>query len=279
MIFDGSDVGVANADLDDFDLMAEGNILMSFDRAIRFPTLGLVDDSDIVQFTPTQLGLNTSGSFSLFFDGSAVGLATDGEDIDAMRYTSDGELLISAYGTVNVGDIQAQDEDLLRFIPTSLGATTAGSWELYFDGSAVALKAGSEDLSAVTSDAVDQLYFATKGDFTAVSENEAAGDSDDILGCTLGATGLESTTCTFFAFFDGDLVRFNRPLDGLSFETTNRFTITQAGSGPTGDEPEQFEVIPDETVLDDEEFDSFDTAQTDEMILEDVQFFLPLIVR
>ena len=279
MIFDGSDVGVANADLDDFDLMAEGNILMSFDRAIRFPTLGLVDDSDIVQFTPTQLGLNTSGSFSLFFDGSAVGLATDGEDIDAMRYTSDGELLISAYGTVNVGDIQAQDEDLLRFIPTSLGATTAGSWELYFDGSAVALKAGSEDLSAVTSDAVDQLYFATKGDFTAVSENEAAGDSDDILGCTLGATGLESTTCTFFAFFDGDLVRFNRPLDGLSFETTNRFTITQAGSGPTGDEPQQFEVIPDETVLDDEEFDSFDTAQTDEMILEDVQFFLPLIVR
>lgn len=279
MIFDGSDVGVANADLDDFDLMADGNILMSFDRAMRFPTLGLVDDSDIVKFTPTQLGSNTSGSFTLFFDGSAVDLTTGSEDIDALSYTSDGELLISTYGTANVGELQAQDEDLLRFTPTSLVTTTAGSWELYFDGSAVALAAGSEDLSAVMSDADDQLYLATKGDFTAASANQAGGDSDDIFGCTLSAMGLDSTTCTFFAFFDGDLVRFNRPIDGFSFEPASRFAITQAGSGPTGDEPEQFEAIPDEPVLDDEEFDSFDIAQTDEMILEDVQIFLPLLER
>ncbi len=284
MLFDGSDVGVANADLDSFDLLADGTILMSFDRPIRFPTLGLVDDSDIVKFIPTTLGPNTSGTFSLFFDGSAVDLTTGSEDIDAISYMDDGTLLISTYGMANVGTVEAHDEDLLRFSPTALVTTTAGSWDLYFDGSAVGLEVGSEDLGAAASDAANNLYLATKDNFAAASQNEIGGDSNDIFGCTLSTPGLNSATCTFFAFFNGDLARFNHPIDGFSVGTTTTFTMLRSAAspeqaGPEGDEPVQFEVLPDEPVLDDEEFDRFDTAQTDEAIQGDVQIFLPLIER
>ena len=278
IFFDGSDVGVGNADLDDFALLADSSILMTFDKAMSFPTLGTIDDADIVKFTPTQLGATTSGSFSLFFDGSAVGLAADSEDIDALAYTSDGKLLISTYGTAAVGTLRAKDEDLLRFTPTSLGATTAGSWELYFDGSAVGLTAGNEDVGAALLKGANTLYLATRGNFAAASLNAIQGDSDDIFGCTLGSTGLNSTSCTFFAFFNGDLARFNRPIDGLSLGTATQFASGQAAS-EDGDEPAQFEVFPDATVVDDEEFDSFDLDQTDETIQGDVQIFLPLIER
>ncbi len=273
MLFDGSDVGVANANLDAFDLLGDGTILMSFDKRMQFPTLGLVDDSDIVKFTPIQLGLNTIGSFTLFFDGSDVELTTEGEDIDAIDYTSDGQLLISTYGTAQVGALRALDEDLLRFTSTALGATTAGSWALYFDGSAVALTAADEDIGAVETDGAGNLYLVTKGKFKAVSQNTVAGDSDDIFSCSLGATGLNSTICTFSAIFDGDLARFNHPIDGLSLGATVLSAATPAGNGLAVDEPAQFEVFADEAVLDDEEFDRFDTEQTA------AQIFLPLIVR
>ena len=42
-----------------------------------------LDDSDLVLFTPSSLGASTSGAFSLYFDGSDIGLDTTGEDVDA----------------------------------------------------------------------------------------------------------------------------------------------------------------------------------------------------
>lgn len=277
IVFDGSDVGVGNANLDDFAFLDDSSILMSFDKAIQFPTLGLVDDSDIVKFIATQLGPNTSGSFTPFFDGSAVGLTTASEDIDAFAYTSDGKLLISTYGVAAVGALQAQDEDLLRFTPTSLGATTAGAWELFFDGSAVGLTTSSEDVTAALLNGANSLYLATKGKFTASSQNAIAGDGDDIFGCALSATGVNNTQCTFFALFDGDLVRFNRPIDGLGLGEDERFIMRNAGSD-RGDEPAQFETLPDDLVTDDPEFDSADITESDEPGNE-VQIYLPFIIR
>jgi hypothetical protein len=284
IFFDGSDVGVANADLDAFDLLADGSILLSFDKRIRFPTLGLVDDSDLVKFMPIQLGNQTIGTFEFFFDGSAVDLTTEGEDIDAVHYTSDGQLLISVYGNARVGPLRARDEDLLRFTPTALGATTAGSWALYFDGSAVALIRGNEDLAATTFDGAGNLYLATKGNFDASSLNSIQGDNDDLVGCTLAATGENATACTFFPFFDGDRSRFNRPIDGVSLGTLRLITghllvVTDAHSNAAQAEGEQFEVLPDDPVTDDEEFDSYDETQLDETPLEDIELYLPIVNR
>jgi len=279
IFFDGSDVGVANADLDAFTFLEDGSILMSFDKPIRFPTLGLVDDSDLVRFLPTQFGNDTSGHFEFYFDGSDVDLTTAGEDIDAVTLTPEGALLISVYGVAQVGGISGKDEDLLRFTPTSLGEVTAGTWDLYFDGSAVGLGSSGEDLSAATMDGAGVLYLATKDNFTAASLTTLQGDRDDLFGCSLGAIGENSTACSFFAFFNGDQVRFNRPIDGAALGTSSNLTLSGAQSAQSTEDGEQFEVLPDDPATDDEEFDSFDELQTDETPLEDMQLYLPLIGR
>lgn len=273
--FDGSDVGVANADLDAFALLSDGSILMSFDRPIQFPTLGLVDDSDLVKFIPTQLGPTTSGAFEFFFDGSNVDLNSGSEDIDTVIPLPDGSLLISVYGSARLGDLRGRDEDLLHFTPTALGQATAGSWAIYFDGSAVGLTEGSEDVTAATIAADGTLYLATKGDFAVAG---LTGDRNDLFGCTLSATGENNTACTFFAFFNGDTVRFNRPIDGATVgASTLNSVFSAAVETPDQTNDDQFEVLPDEPVTDDEEFDSIDELQIDETPLEDMQIYLPVI--
>ena len=76
------------------------------DETVRKPQslagLGTVDDSDILRFTPSALGDNTAGSFALHFDGSDVGLTTNGEDIGAVEETADGNLLISTTGRPDI---------------------------------------------------------------------------------------------------------------------------------------------------------------------------------
>ena len=94
-------------------------------------------------FTPTSTGYNnTAGTFAWFFDGSDVGLTTSGEIIETLWIDVTGRLYISTAGSgvvpVNSANpsgakIKFQDEDILRFTPSSTGATTAGTWELYWD--------------------------------------------------------------------------------------------------------------------------------------------------
>ena len=137
MYFDGSDVGLTG-DVDAFALLSDGSLLLSIDASA---TLGGISftDADIIQFTPTSLGPNTAGTFSMYFDGSDVGLTTSSEDIDALHVMSDGSLIISFIGNFSVPGVSGADEDLARFVPTSLGPNTSGTWSLYFDGSDVGL--------------------------------------------------------------------------------------------------------------------------------------------
>ena len=46
--------------------------------------------------------------------------------------------------------ISVDDSDVLRFDPTSLGATTAGTWSIYLDMSDVGLTTNDEDLDALS---------------------------------------------------------------------------------------------------------------------------------
>lgn len=82
MLFDGSDVGLGNTDVVAFHFLSDNAILMSFDRPIRILALGTIDDSDILKFTYSELGVDTSGLFSWFVDGSDVGLSSAGERLD-----------------------------------------------------------------------------------------------------------------------------------------------------------------------------------------------------
>ena len=165
---------------------------------------GTTDDSDIVKFTATSLGSTTAGSFEMYFDGSDVGLNTSSENVDAVELLAGGDLLISTNGNFSTGGVSALDEDLVRFVRTSLGATTAGAWSLYFDGSDVGLaSASSEDVDAVALDAAGRLHLSTSGVFAVAG---VSGADEDVFVFT--PTSLGGTTAGTFSaalFFDGSV--------------------------------------------------------------------------
>jgi hypothetical protein len=200
MVFDGSDVGLTG-DVDAFDILSNGDLLLTINSAASIGALGTVDDSDIIRFTPTSLGSNTAGTFAWYFDGSDVGLSANAEDIDAIAFAPDGRLLISVIGNINPGTVSGSDEDLLAFSPTSLGSNTAGSWSLYFDGSDVGLNdSSSEDIAgAWVNSANNYLYLTVLGPFTV---SGVSGDGADIFICAPGSLG-STTSCTFSMFWDG----------------------------------------------------------------------------
>jgi hypothetical protein len=203
LYFDGSDVGLGSSsaqDIDAFDLLSDGTLLLSTTGDTSIPNVGSVDDSDIVRFIPTSLGANTAGTFEMYFDGSDVGLTQSSEDVDAIDVLSDGRILISTTGNPSVPGLSGlADEDLLAFTPTSLGANTAGSWAIYFDGSDVGLTNTSEDVSGTWVATNGDIYLSTEGAFTVTG---VSGDGADIFRCVPSSIG-PNTACTFNMYWDG----------------------------------------------------------------------------
>ena len=289
MVVDGSDLGLHRLDLTDFYLMADGSILMNFNKSVKLPNLGRVDDSDIVRFIPTKLGSETAGSFEWFFDGSDVGLKSDSEDIDAIAFTPAGELVISTKGSFQAGDLRGKDEDLFVLRNGILGEETSGTWELYFDGSAFELTKGNEDIDGAWIDqATGKLYLTTKGDFKAVwQDSNIQGDRNDIFIC-IPTIANTITGCTFQSFFDGNSVRMTKRIDGFAIGApANLATLLPWVT--TMDEDDG--VVENQYLeLEDDEVDDVDGATIDEEIddydLEDEAaeestllrvIFLPLI--
>ena len=201
-LFDGSDVGLSGFKIDAMDVISATEILLSFTSSGTVPDIsGSVDDSDIVKFTATQLGATTSGSFDMYFDGSDVNLSSSGEDVDAVKLTSDGRLLVSTRGSFSVSGVSGRDEDIVEFTPTSLGSSTSGSWALYFDGSDVGLTGSGEDVDGVGVDSAGKIYLSTTGNF---SVSGVSGKDEDVFVFTPTTLG-SSTSGTFDStlFFDG----------------------------------------------------------------------------
>lgn len=186
--FDGSDVGLASSseDIDAFTFLPDGSILISTTGAFSVPasTGGTLTGtgSDILRFVPGALGPTTTGQWSLYFDGSDVGLTTSAENIDAVSLLSDGRLLISTTGAFTVSGVSGQDEDLLAFRPGTLGPVTSGTWSLYFDGSDVGLATtASEDIDALfvqETGGQPTLHFSTLGVFSVTG---VAGTDEDLV--------------------------------------------------------------------------------------------------
>ncbi len=217
LYFDGSDVlGTTGFTLDAFTIMSPTEILMSFTSSGTVPGVsGTVADEDIVRFTATSLGATTAGTFSLYFDGSDVGLASSSdEDVDAIELLPDGRLLVSTVGAVGVTGVSGQDEDLLAFTPTSLGATTAGTWAMYFDGSDVGLSSSSdEDVDAVAVDASGKIYLSTIGNFSVTGRSGADEDVFVFTPTSLGGTTTGTYSSTLF--FDGSVYGVTGDIFGI----------------------------------------------------------------
>lgn len=139
---DGTNNGLpAAADIDALDYQnvnLYAMFYMSFDKPVAVPGLGTVDDSDVA-LRSCFLG---TCSWSLFFDGSAHGLTTDGEDIDAIDVVGNN-VALSTMGGYSVakyggGTLKGGDEDVILF------AAAYNSYILRFDGSTKGLAAGND---------------------------------------------------------------------------------------------------------------------------------------
>ena len=200
LFFDGSDVGVGGTDLVSLAILDSDSLLMSFNNAITVNGIS-ISPQDIARFDATFLGPTTAGTFSMYFDGSDVGMDVNAETIDALSLLSDGRILISTTGNPSVPGVIGKDEDILAFMPTSLGDVTSGTWSMYFDGSDVGLSESSaEDINAL--DVVNgNIYLSTLGNFSVPG---ILGADEDVFICTPTSLGGE-TACTYSSalYFDG----------------------------------------------------------------------------
>ena len=199
LLFDGSDVGLAGQNVTAFAWLPDGSLLVALADDTYLAELDRpaerggnnVDNSDILHFVPDSLGEDTSGSWSLYFDGSDVDLKTSQESISALTVLGDGRIVISTSGPFKAGSLNAKSRDLVIFTPGTLGENTAGSWALYFDGSDVGLlSASSESLVGVYQDnETGDLYLVTS--------------SIDGLVLVCSSTTLgDYTDCTFTTFWE-----------------------------------------------------------------------------
>jgi len=204
LFFDGSDVGAATADLTAFDLLDPDSLLMSFSSALTLNGLS-VNPQDVVRFDASSLGSTTAGTFSMYLDGSDVGLDATSEKIDALDVLGDGRVLISTSGSPSVSGVTgAKDEDILAFTPVTLGDATSGSWAMYFDGSDVGLgEVSTEDVDALDVNTGGGLYLSTLGAFDV---GTLTGGGEDVFVCNPISLG-DTSACSYAGtpFFDGSL--------------------------------------------------------------------------
>ncbi|HEU5206386.1 MAG TPA: fibronectin type III domain-containing protein [Gaiellaceae bacterium] len=205
LAFDGSDVGLASRRLDAFGWLDADSLVFSLDAdGATLPGIaGTIDDSDVVRFDATSLGSTTSGTFSVYFDGSDVALTTSGEDVDAFELLANGTIVLSTGGSASVPGVSAGSEDLLVFTPSSLGATTSGTYAMYFDGSDVGISTSNENVDAAAVDAAGRVYLSTTGNFTAAGVSGADEDVFVFNPTALGAA--TSGTFTSAPYFDGSV--------------------------------------------------------------------------
>ncbi len=176
-----------------------------------------VDDSDIV-----KLSIYSSGAWrhDVYFDGGDVGLSTGSENIDAFAILPNGKLLLSTVGRVNVSGVAADGEDILLFDPTELGSRTAGSWQLYVDGSDLGLSSW-EGLDGVSVLSDGRLVISTDRDGQVPN---ASFEPEDLLVLKLSQTGAQSIG-TWQRYFDGSdvgLSSSNENVDGVAVEADGK---------------------------------------------------------
>jgi hypothetical protein len=135
--FDASAEGIPDgAVVDAVTEHGSGDLMLSFDTSVDLGGGVTAGDEDLVRFD----GVST---YSVFFDGSAEGVA-QGLDLDGAGFqASDGHLFLSFDGSGTLGGVGFDDEDILEF------DATGPTWSLFYDGSAEHSALAAADVIAV----------------------------------------------------------------------------------------------------------------------------------
>jgi hypothetical protein len=114
-----------------------------------------------------------------------------------------------------------QPADVLRFVPTSLGDQTAGTWSRYFRGADVGLSGPSEDIDAIdvtlTDAGATTLLLSTRGNFSVPG---LSGSKEDVFAFTFRGQPRLPTVGTFSRALVLDGSRFG--LSGLNLDAFSR---------------------------------------------------------
>jgi hypothetical protein len=232
LFFDGSDVGVASPDLFGFSILDADTILMSFNANVTVNGIAATPQ-DILRFDATSLGSTTAGTFSLYFDGSDVGMDASAETIDSLSLLPDGRLLMSTTGDPSLpGLTTGKDEDILAFTPTGLGSVTSGAWSIYFDGSDVGLAdSNNEDVDALDVSSDGKIYLSTLGDFSVPG---LIGADEDVFVCVPLSIG-DTTSCNYqpTLYFDGSTLGLaSNDVDAINLPVNFAPATATAGTIP-----------------------------------------------
>ncbi len=131
--FDGSDVelDVSSEDIVGLYEFGDGSLAISTRGNLDATGIATGRDEDVHRFTGT-FGANTAGTWSLYFDGSDVGLSASGDDLNGISFDNDIDLLFSTRESYSAAGGAGDDEDISRFTGT-YGDTTSGTATLELD--------------------------------------------------------------------------------------------------------------------------------------------------
>lgn len=162
-------------------------------------------------------------TWSLYFDASDVGIVKPLGDFVLLE---GGSILLTVNARVKLPTATGalftlEVQDIARFVPTSLGATTTGSFEVYFDGSDVALSTSGEKIDALARRADGKLLISVTGSAAVKNGGTTIKAQDEDL-LAFQPTSIGSNTAgTWSLAFDGST------LTGMAVED-----VTAAWSAP-----------------------------------------------
>ena len=145
--------------------------------------------------------------WSLYFDASDVGITNSLNDFVLMP---DGSILLAISGRTTLagssGSFKLQLWDVARFVPGSLGNNTAGSFEMYIDGSDVGLTKASEKIDALARQPNGTILISTYGAATVSNGSSVIKAQDeDLLAFQPSSTG-DNTQGVWSLAFDGSTI-------------------------------------------------------------------------
>lgn len=141
-----------------------------------------------------------TGQWTLVFDASDVGI---NKDVVALEAMPNGTLLLSLGAAQTVPGLgKVMPQDIIHFVPTSLGANTAGAFQWYLDGSDVGLTMAGEKIDAIT------LYYS---DYT---------DEPVLIISTSGSASVPRTSGGALKVADEDLIVFDAVQFGQNSQGT-----------------------------------------------------------
>lgn len=153
--FVGANVGLSSSGekIDALHQLEDGRIVLSTVSSWTVPQLS-GHDEDLLAFTPTAFGHETSGTWEFYLDGSDI--YWDGQDVDAVTVNPDGHIYLSGHDDFSAVVGAVASNDVLTFLPTALGDESTGTYapHLALHGANLNLgDANIQGLSIATGDA------------------------------------------------------------------------------------------------------------------------------